>query len=732
MNITLSLACSLPALLVAQPAAAQPAARPPKAQGDSARWQAQAARVTIQRDDWGIAHVHGRSDADAVFGMIYAQAEDDFNRIETNYLTALGRMAEAEGEDAIWQDLRARLYMDPQKLRADYAASPAWLRALMDAWADGLNYYLATHGQVKPRVITRFEPWMALSFTEGSIGGDIERIPLDRLKAFYGAPDGRPIAMADPDPEPRGSNGFAIAPGKSASGHALLWINPHTSFFFRSELQMTSDEGLNAYGAATWGQFFIYQGFNPTAGWMHTSSTVDAVDEFLETVTRRPDGALTYRYGAEQRPVRASTVTIAYRTADGGRADRGFTVYRTHHGPIIGDQDGKWVAFAMMDKPIPALEQSFLRTKAHDYAAFVKVATRQANSSNNTIFADANGTIAYLHPQFVPLRDDRFDYTRPVDGSDPATDWKGLTPLDALPALRNPAGGWIQNTNNGPWSAAGRDSQKAADFPRYMDMMGENPRGEHAVMLLSAGRDFTLDTLRAASFDSYQPAFARFLPPLVQAWDNLPDTDARKALLAQPIAMLRDWDYRWGLTSVPNSLAAHWAEDLRQWTLDHSQGAPRPRYDRMAAASPDVQLTLLAGVVRRLDRDFGTWRTPWGDINRLQRLTGAITQNFSDAAPSIAVPFSSARWGSLASFGARAYPGTRKWYGTSGNSFIAAVEFGDRVHARAVSVGGESGDPASPHFNDQSALYAQGMLRPVYFHPDELAGHVERRYRPGQ
>lgn len=723
MKYLLPLSCLLPALFIVQPVCAR---------SELPDWQAQARRVTIQRDDWGIAHVHGRSDADAVFGMIYAQAEDDFNRIETNYLTALGRTAEAEGEDAIWQDLRARLYMDPAKLRADYAASPAWLRTLMDAWADGLNYYLATHPDVKPRVITQFEPWMALSFTEGSIGGDIERIPLDRLKAFYGGPGGRAVAMADPDPEPRGSNGFAIAPGKSASGHALLWINPHTSFFFRSELQMTSDEGLNAYGAATWGQFFIYQGFNPTAGWMHTSSTVDAVDEFLESVTRRPDGGFTYRYGADQRPVQSATVTLSYRTGEGTLAQRRFTVYRTHHGPIIGEVDGKWVAFAMMDKPIPALEQSFLRTKARDYAAFVKVAARQANSSNNTIFADAKGTIAYLHPQFVPLRDDRFDYSRPVDGSDPATDWKGLTPLDALPRLRNPGGGWIQNTNNGPWSAAGDDSQKASDFPRYMDMLGENPRGEHAVMLLAAGRDYTLDTLTAAAFDSYQPAFARLLPALIAAWDGLPAGDARKDALAGPISALRGWDYRWGLDSVPNSIACLWAEDLRQWTLAETQGTPRTLYDRMTLAPAEVKLRLLAAVVTRLEQDFGRWKTPWGTINRLQRLTGAITQKFDDQAPSIPVPFSSARWGSLASFGARTYPGTRKWYGTSGNSFIAAVEFGDRVRAKAVSVGGESGDPASPHFNDQSQLYAKGKLRPVYFYPDELAGHVERRYRPGQ
>ena len=264
-----------------------------------------------------------------------------------------------------------------------------------------------------------------------------------------------------------------------------------------------------------------------------------------------------------------------------------------------------------------------------------------------------------------------------------------------------------------------------------MDMMGENPRGDHAVMLLSAGKNYSLDSLTAAAFDSYQPAFARFVPMLTAAWDALPAGDARKAALAEPIAALRGWDYRWGLRSVPNSLACLWAEDLRQWTLAHSQGAPRTLYDRMAAAPAAVKLSLLSAVVSRLERDFGDWRTPWGDINRLQRLTGAITPTFDDAAPSIPIPFSSARWGSLASFGARAYPGTRKWYGTSGNSFIAAVEFGNRVHAKAVSVGGESGDPASPHFNDQSPLYANGTLRPVYFYPDELAGHVERRYRPG-
>src|SRR5512142_782826 len=154
---------------------------------DIARWQAQARHVTIIRDDWGIAHVYGKSDADAVFGSEYAQAEDDFNRVETNYINAMGRLAETQGKSAIYQDLRMKLFIDPADLKQKYAESPAWLKKLMDAFADGLNYYLYMHPDVKPRVIQYFEPWMALSFTEGSIGGDIERVSLRELQAFYGS-----------------------------------------------------------------------------------------------------------------------------------------------------------------------------------------------------------------------------------------------------------------------------------------------------------------------------------------------------------------------------------------------------------------------------------------------------------------------------------------------------------------------------------------------------------------
>lgn len=696
---------------------------------ESAEWKAQAARISIVRDDWGIAHVRGKTDADAVFGMAYAQAEDDFNRVETNYLTNLGRTAEAEGEKAIWQDLRMRLWVDPADLQAKYKASPAWLRALMDAWADGLNYYLATHPQTKPRVLTRFEPWMALSFTEGSIGGDVERVSLAELEAFYGGT--RTAALPEfAFKDPPGSNGIALSPKVTKDGHAMLLINPHTSFFFRSELQMTSDEGLNAYGAVTWGQFFIYQGFNEKAGWMHTSSGVDVVDEFAETIIRTP-GTLMYRFGREARPVTVKDVTIRYRAVDGTLKSRTFTTYRTHHGPIVREAGGKWIATALMFKPVEALQQSFLRTKATDLAGFRKVAELKANSSNNTLYADAKGQAAYLHPQFIPKRNGRFDYTKPVDGSDPATDWQGLHALSEAPTVVDPKAGWVYNSNNWPYSAAGADSPKREAFPTYMDTAGETPRGLHAIRVLEGKSGFTLEGLRAAAYDPDLPAFDRLIPKLAEAYELAsPDT---KAALADPMAALKAWDRRWGKDSTETSLAVFWAEALWARSAAAAKAAGLTTYEYMVEKSPaSDRVAALHEAMARLNADFGSWKVAWGEINRFQRLSGDIVQIFKDDGPSVAVPFTAGTWGSLASFASRRYPGTKRYYGTSGNSFVAVVEFGPKVRAIAVTAGGESGHPESRHFNDQAQRYADGALREVYFYPEQLAGRTERVYRPGE
>ena len=710
---------------------------------EAARWKAEAARTTITRDDWGIAHIHGRTDADAVFGMIYAQCEDDFNRVETNYLVSLGRLSEAEGDAKLWQDLRQRLFLDPGDLQTDYAQSPDWLKRLMNSWADGLNFYLARHPEVRPRVLTHFEPWMALSFTEGSIGGDIERVNLAALRQHYdrgslgvssrirsSAPPPEEAFVPPVDGEPSGSNGFAIAPSNTVNHHALLLINPHTSFFFRSELQVSSDEGLNAYGAVTWGQFFVYQGFNDRAGWMHTSSNVDAVDEYRETVIPKPDG-FAYRYGNEERPFGSRIITLRYKSADGMR-ERSFTTYSNPHGPVVRDEDGHWITLRLMNTPIPALEQSFLRTKARSYDAYKTVMELKANSSNNTVFADADGDIAYWHGNFIPRRDTRFDFTRPVDGSDPATDWGALMTLDEIPHLHNPRSGYLENVNNAPWNGAGESSLRKADFPAYVEQGTETARGVHAVRVLDGRHDFTLDSLLAAAYDSYLPWFARTVPVLVKAWDDLPARAPEKTQLAHQIAILRTWDHRWSLTSVPTSLAVYWGEIVGLPVAGDARRAGVLWEDYVAThVDGATMLQALATASAKLNADFGTWQTPWGSINRFQRLNDDITPNFSDAAPSIPIAFTGSQWGSLASFAARSYPNTRERYGTGGNSFVAVVEFGDRVRARAVTVGGESGHPGA-HFDDEAERYATGNLRDVYFYPDQLRVHTERKYHPGQ
>jgi acyl-homoserine-lactone acylase len=723
---------------------------------ERARMKATASRVTILRDKWGVPHVFGKTDADAVFGMLYAQAEDDFNRVEMNFINAMGRLAEVEGEGAIWRDLRMKLYIRPDDMQAKYAASPAYLKKLMNAWADGLNWYLVSHPQVKPKLLTRFEPWMALSFSEGSIGGDIEDIDLKAVEAFYGKPQAAAVASTTAstpasmpastpaagmalaelsnngfDPEPTGSNGFAIAPRRTADGHALLMINPHTSFYFRPEVHVVSDEGLDAYGAVTWGQFFVYQGFNQHVGWMHTSGGGDVIDEYLETVVDK-DGKRFYKYGQELRPMRAVAIALPYKTA-GGMASRSVTAYFTHHGPVIRAQDGKWVSVKMMDDPMHALEQSYGRTKARNYAEFVKVMGLRTNSSNNTVYADGDGNIAYFHGNFIPRRDPRFDWTKPVDGSDPATEWKGLHEIRETITLFNPKSGYISNTNNWPCTGFGESSPDCAKYPAYMWSLPQNARGVHAERVLHDAHVLTLDGLIAKAYDPYLTAFAPLVPAVLADWDALPDADPLKRSLAEQIALLRAWDLRWSAQSVQTSLAVYWGQDMVKGAAARARAQGTPVVDFVQTRlTPQERLASLAHASDKVAADFGSWKTPWGEINRFQRLSGDIDLKYDDSKPSIPVPFTSANWGSLASFGMSAKQATRRIYGDRGNSFVAAVEFGPRVRAKSILAGGESGDPKSPHFMDQAEMYARGQFKDVLFYKEDIEKQLERKYHPGE
>ena len=709
---------------------------------EMARWQVQAKRVQVVRDTYGVPHIYGPTDADAVFGLLYTQCEDDFERVEANYLDTIGRQAEVDGEKALYHDLRARLFMDTTQALAIYQKSPVDMKKLLDAFADGTNYYLATHPTVKPRLLRRFQPWMPLLFSEGSIGGNISVVSIERIKAFYGQK--KSGAWLDTGAERKdrdevGSNGFAIAPAKSANGHALLLINPHTSFYFRSEVQMVSQQGLNAYGAVTWGQFFVYQGFNQNCGWMHTSSGADSMDEYLETVEKK-GGAYYYRYGGKLRPVLAQKISLPYK--DGNRILRKeFTVYRTHHGPVVGQQsEQKWLAVRMMNEPLHALQQSYLRTKATGYTSFQEVMKLNGNASNNTVFADGKGSIAYWHGNFMPRRNPKFDWNEPVDGSNPQTEWQGFHAVSELVQVHNPASGFIQNCNSTPFTVSGASSPAPTKYPAYMAPDAENYRGLNAVRVLSGKTKFTLDTLIAAANDPHLTAFDDLIPPLLVAFQSLSidKSTTPPAAVGEAMELLRTWDRSYSKTSVAQTVAIYWAERL-QALYRARVPAAQPQQDYIAflkqtaaKTSHQEKIAALTETLDDLTRDFGTWRTAWGEVNRYQRLTGRVEETYDDQQPSQPVAFTSSAWGSLASFKAHTYPGTKKRYGDIGNSFVAVVDFGPRVVARSVVTGGQSSRPGTPHFADQADLYCNGRFKEVRFYPEDVKAHAEKTYHPGE
>jgi len=468
---------------------------------ESIRLTQLAKRVTIIRDQWGIAHVYGKTDADAVFGMLYAQCEDDFQRVEMNYIEKLGRLSEIKGSATLYNDLETRLLIDATEAKSDYQKAAPWLKKLLNSYADGINYYLYKNPKVKPLLLTHFEPWFPLLWTDGSIGAiSTADLTTTELKDFYGKSDDKIAFVAKEKDMQTGSNGFAIAPNKTASGNAILYINPHTTFYFRPEIQISSEEGLQAYGAVTWGQFFIYQGFNENCGWMHTSCNVDVADTYIEKIVRQKDG-LFYEYENKLLPVKEKEITIKY-LENGKLVPKIFTTYFTHHGPIMAQREGKWISLKSNNRSMNSLIQSWERTKSKNFAEYQRAMDWKANTSNNTVYADNKGNIAYWHGNFVPIRDQQLNWAKPVDGSNAATEWKGLHPVEETVHLFNPKNGWLQNCNSTPFSVSGNESPKEENYPPYMAPDGETFRGINAVRTLQKGGQYTLDKIIADGYNN--------------------------------------------------------------------------------------------------------------------------------------------------------------------------------------------------------------------------------------
>jgi acyl-homoserine-lactone acylase len=696
------------------------------------RLQKLAKEVTIIRDNWGIPHIYGKTDADAVFGLLYAQCEDDFKRIEMNYVEKLGRLAEIKGQSVLYNDLEIRLLIDANEAKSDYKKVAPWLKKLLNAYADGINFYLYNHPEVKPALLTHFEPWYPLLWTDGSIGAiKTANLSVGELKAFYSGNTDKLAYLEKEKDMQTGSNGFALAPSKTASGKSILYINPHTTFYFRSEVQVHSEEGLNVYGAVTWGQFFIFQGFNDNCGWMHTTSNVDSADLYAEKVVTK-NKKVFYEYDKKLLPMVEKTITINY-LENGKLIPKKFQTYFTNHGPIMAKRDGKWISLKSHNRSMDGLVQSWLRTKSKSFDEYKKTLDLKANTSNNTTYADSEGNIAYWHGNYIPIRDQNLNWSKVMDGTTTATEWKGLHDVNETVHLYNPANGWLQNCNSTPFSAAGVDSPKKENYPHYMAPDGESFRGINAVRLLSKGSNYTLDKVIADGYDTKLSIFEVLIPSLIAVFEK--NTNPLYNDLAEPIVVLKNWNYYARENSVATTLANEWAFKLdpiiqKTYTDEGELDQVENTKNFAKNATAEQMLPQLQQVIAELKTKFGSWQIPWGEINRFQRTSGAIDLTFSDNLESLPIGNASGLWGCLPAYKSNYQKDTKRRYGSGGNSFVCVVEFGDKIKAKSLLAGGNSGDPESKHFNDQAEMYQKGQFKDVLFYKEDVLKNAERTYHP--
>jgi acyl-homoserine-lactone acylase len=696
-----------------------------------------AQQVTIIRDNWGIPHVYGKTDSDAVFGLLYAQCEDDFKRIEMNYIEKIGRLSETKGSAYLYMDLEMRLLINEKEAISDYKKAAPWLKKLLHAYADGINFYLYKHPEVKPLLLNHFEPWFPLLWTDGSIGAiSTGGLSTSELKSFY-ADKSKLISYVEREQDfQTGSNGFAFGPSKTVSGNAILYINPHTSFYFRPEVQMVSEEGLNVYGAVTWGQFFIYQGFNENCGWMHTSSSVDVADLYAEKIIEK-NNKFYYEYEKKLLPLTVKKIEIKHRENNKLKIKR-FTTYATHHGPIMADRDGRWISLKSNNRSTNSLIQSWIRTKSKSFKEYQASMDLKANTSNNTVYADNKGNIAYWHGNFIPKRDKNTNWSKVVDGTKATTEWKGLHDVKESVHLYNPINGWLQNCNSTPFTVAGNNSPKKENYLSYMAPDGENFRGVNAVRILSKEEKLTLDKVIRIGYDTKLSIFEILIPALITSFEKRDKSnDTIYKDLIEPINILKSWDYYANENSIATTLAVEWAFKLdpiiqKAYINEGEKDQVENTKTFALNATQEQLLPQLLAVVTELKLKHGSWQIPWGEINRFQRLSGAIDLKFDDNQESIAVGNASGLWGCLPAYKSNYQNNSKKRYGYNGNSFVCAVEFGSKVVAKSLLAGGNSGNVDSKHFNDQSGMYAKGEFKDVLFYKEEVVKNAERTYHPGE
>ncbi|MBX7172460.1 MAG: penicillin acylase family protein [Pyrinomonadaceae bacterium] len=692
--------------------------------------------VTIFRDNYGVPHIYGQTDASAVFGLMYAQAEDNFWQLEEDHINKLGRASEIYGASRLNGDLMNRLFESTQRAQAEYKRLKPAIKILCDAYAAGLNYYLQKHPEVTPRLIKHYEPWFPLITGAPGLGG--LGVSQSEIRELFKELSNTQTPNNSGEGMDEGSNMWAVSPKRSASGNALLFINPHVGFFGggqRYEAHLHSNQGLNISGFSMLGMPYIWTGHNEFLGWSHTNTAADSTDVYLETFDD-PKDALAYKFGNKHLKAVEWTDEILVNN-NGTLEKKKFTFRKTHHGPIVGIRDGKQIAVhaASTDVGPKLFAQKWAMAKARSLKEFKAALAHRRLTGSNTIYADKRGNIFYLHGNAMPRRNPKFNWAEAVDGSDPETDWQGYHELSELPQVLNPAAGFVQSCNSTPFLTSATDNPDKTKIPEYMAPDPDTPRSQRSRKILSGKDKFTFDEWKTASFDTHIHLAETFVPELVSIGKEfLQKNPDKTAKYSEPLEFLKNWDYESKIDSIPTTLFMLYFEQLQRANQElRNRNTQITLAEQLAALDTETKIKAFERVLDELQTNFGQWKVQWGEINRLQRIhTSGTQEKFDDSKPSVPIPGANGQTGCIFTFGTRRETGQKKRYGVSGNSYLAVVEFGAKLKAESLLVFGETANPNSPHFFDQAELYSKKQYKPAWFNLNEIKLHLERSYQPGK
>jgi acyl-homoserine-lactone acylase len=693
-----------------------------------------AGQVTIHRDEWGVPHIDGPTDEAVVFGFGYAQAEDFLWQVEDSFVLATGRYAELYGPSVVGMDDMTHRFEIPQRARQDFETLEPKLKSLNRAFTDGLNYYVKRHPSTKLRLLERFEPWYPIA---------LDRYVLYRMAA-HSKPVPSEMLAADPfvPSGAVGSNAWAIAPSKTRSHKAMLFCNSHQPYYGFGqyyEAHLHSGEGWSFTGSTFFGSPMLAIGHNDHLGWTYTVNDVNCGDEWVE-IFDDPKHPLNYRYADGYRTAVEWHDTIRVLMPKGFE-NRAVTYRKTHHGPIVRSLNATRQLATNVGRMNDALfgRQIYRMVRSRNYEEFRAALATLDQRMFNLVYADKEGNIFYLYNGIVPRRDPKLDWSKAVDGSRPESDWKGILTLDELPQVLNPISGYVQNCNTTPWTTTDDQNPEPGDLDHTIvgETTWDNRRAKVSRHLLRKAQDVTFDDWQKLAFDTTMYWPLEELPIYERKFQKLKKTDpALAAEVAPYFNHLLDWDRRSTIHSTQATLCVFWYEQLYGLLTSSTRETLRPEM----LSDVSAEFRALRDAAAKLQGLYGKWKVPYGDVNRLQRHANIADFfekiPFSDRQSSLPVAGVQGPVGSVFTiYYTPPIPFVRpmaKRYAVVGSSYMASIEFGDRIRTASLLQYGSSGHADSPHFFDQAKLLSDCKLKQAWFYWDEVLSHAKQSYHPGE